>query len=83
MDGNDGVTLNLICPDPEKKVKCYNGYLVNEHVFHTEEYCKGRKTYNIKVCVVCCMDKITDSYSSSTSDDHDLLGVDHEQTSES
>jgi len=83
LEGNDGVTLNLICPDPERKVKCYNGYLVNEHVFHTEEYCQDRKTYNNKVCVVCCMDKITDSSSGSTSDDHELLGADHKQASES
>jgi len=83
LEGNDGVTSNLICPGPKRKVKYYNGYLVNEHVFHTKEYCQGRKTYNNKVCVVCHMDKITASSSSSTSDDHELLGADHEQTPES
>ena len=27
-------------------MKCYNVYFVNEYVFHTKEYEKGRKTYN-------------------------------------
>ena len=35
----------------ERKVKCYNGYFVNEYVFHTKEYGQGRRTYNCGVCV--------------------------------
>jgi len=35
----------------ERKCMCYNGYFVNEYVFHTEEYGQGRKTYNNGVCV--------------------------------
>jgi len=35
----------------ERKVKCYNGYFINENVFHTEEYGHGRKIYNNGVCV--------------------------------
>ena len=43
--------LNLLCLGPERKVKFYNKYFVNEYVFHTEEYGQGGKTYNNGVCV--------------------------------
>ena len=48
---NTSVTLNLLSMDPKRKVKCYNMYFINRHVFHTEEYGQGRKTYNNKVCI--------------------------------
>jgi hypothetical protein len=51
LGGNACVTLNLLSLDPERKVKCYNGYFINEHVFHTEKNGQGRKTYNSGVCV--------------------------------
>jgi len=38
--------LNLLCFGRERKAKCYNKYLFNEYVFHTEEYGQYRKTYN-------------------------------------
>jgi hypothetical protein len=44
-------SLSSLSLGPERKVKCYNGYFVNEYVFHTEEYGHGRKTYNSGVCV--------------------------------
>jgi hypothetical protein len=44
-------SLSSLSLDPERKVKCYNGYFVNGYVFHTEEYGHGRKTYNNGVCV--------------------------------
>ena len=36
--GNASVTLSLLSLSHKNKVKCYNGYFVNEHVFYTEEY---------------------------------------------
>jgi hypothetical protein len=51
LGGNACVTLNLLSLDPERKVKCYNGYFINGHVFHTEEYGQGRKTYNSGICI--------------------------------
>jgi hypothetical protein len=48
---NASGSLNLLCLDPERKVKCYNGYFVNGYVVHTEEYGQGKKTYNNRVCV--------------------------------
>jgi len=51
LRGNANVTLNLLSLDPERKVKCYNRYFINRHVFHTEEYGKGRKTCNSGICV--------------------------------
>ena len=51
MGGNANVTLNLLSLGPERKVKCYNGYFLDRHVFHIEEYDQGRKTYNNGVCV--------------------------------
>jgi len=36
---------------PERKVKCYNRYFINEHVFHTKKYGQGLKTYNSEICV--------------------------------
>jgi len=35
----------------ERKVKFYNGYFINRHVFHIKEYGQGKKTYNSGVCV--------------------------------
>jgi hypothetical protein len=46
MRGNVSNSLNLLCFDTDRKVKCYNGYFINRYVFHTEEYDQGRKTYN-------------------------------------
>ena len=51
MGGSAAISLSLLSLGPERKVKCYNGYFVNGHVFHTEEYGHGRKTYNIGVCI--------------------------------
>jgi len=34
MGGSAVISLSLISPGPERKVKCYNGYFVNEYVFH-------------------------------------------------
>jgi hypothetical protein len=44
-------SLNLLCLDLERKVKCYKGYFFNGYVFHIKEYGKGRKTYNSRVCI--------------------------------
>jgi len=46
---NANVILSSLCIGPKRKVKCYNEYFINRHVFHTEEYGNGRKTY--KSCV--------------------------------
>jgi hypothetical protein len=51
MGGSAAISLSLLCLGPERKVKCYNGYFVNEYVFHTEEYRNGRRTYNNGVCI--------------------------------
>jgi hypothetical protein len=51
MGGSAAISLSLLCLDPERKVKCYNGYFVNGYVFHTEEYGHGRKIYNSGVCI--------------------------------
>jgi hypothetical protein len=37
LRGNASVTFNLLSLDPERKVKCYNMYFINGHVFHTKE----------------------------------------------
>jgi hypothetical protein len=42
--------LNLLSLGPEGKVKCHNGYFINEHVFNIKAYGQGRKTYNNVVC---------------------------------
>jgi hypothetical protein len=52
MRGNVSGSLNLLCLGSKRKVKCYNGYLINEYVFHTKEYDQGGKTYNSGVCLV-------------------------------
>ena len=52
LGGNASVTLNLISLGPERQVTCYNMYFINGHVFHIEEYDKGRKIYNNGVCVI-------------------------------
>jgi len=52
MEGSAAISLSLLGLDPERKVKCYNGYFVNGYVFHTEEYGHGRKTYNSGVLLV-------------------------------
>jgi len=51
LEGNASVTLSLLSLGPEKKVMCYNEYFINGHVFYTEEYGQGRKTYNNGFCV--------------------------------
>jgi hypothetical protein len=51
MRGSAVISLSLLRLGPERKFKCYNGYFVNEYVFHTEEYEHGRKTYNCGVCI--------------------------------
>jgi hypothetical protein len=43
---NASVTLNLLSLGPERKVKCYNRYFINGHVFHSEEYDQGSLTYD-------------------------------------
>jgi hypothetical protein len=48
---NASVSLSLLSPSLERKMKCYNEYFINGHVFHIEEYEQGRKTYNNEVCV--------------------------------
>jgi len=35
---NASVTLNLLSLDSKRKVKCYNKYFINGHVFYIEEY---------------------------------------------
>jgi hypothetical protein len=45
---NASVTLNLLSLDYKRKVKCYNKYFINRHVFYIEEYGQGRKIYNIE-----------------------------------
>jgi hypothetical protein len=37
LGGNASVTLNLSL-EPKRKVKCYNEYFINGHMFHTKEY---------------------------------------------
>ena len=51
LERNVSVTLSLLSLGPKRKVKCYNGYFINGHVFHTEEYGEDRKTYNNRVYV--------------------------------
>jgi len=51
MGGSATISLSLLSPGPERKVKCYNEYFFNGYVFHTEEYGHGRKTYNSGVCI--------------------------------
>jgi hypothetical protein len=47
LGGNASVTLSLLSLSPKRKVKCYNKYFINEHVFHTEEYMQGSTTTSI------------------------------------
>ena len=51
MGGSATISLSLLSPGPERKVKCYNEYFFNGYVFHTEEYGHGRKIYNSGVCI--------------------------------
>ena len=51
LEKNARVTLNLLSPGLERKVKCYNNYFINGHVFHTEDYGEGKKIYNSRVCI--------------------------------
>ena len=51
MEGNASVSLNLLSMGHKKKVKYYNEYFINGHVFYTEAYGYGRKTYNSGVYV--------------------------------
>ena len=48
---NANVTLSLLSLSPKRKIKCYNEYFINRHVFHIEEYEQSRNTYNNKVYV--------------------------------
>jgi len=51
LSRNTSVILNLLSLGPERTVKYYNKYFINEHVFQTEKYGQGRKTYNSEVCI--------------------------------
>ena len=51
LEMNASVTFSSLSLGPTRNVKCYNGHFINGHVFHTEEYRHGRKTYNNEVCV--------------------------------
>jgi hypothetical protein len=51
MGRSVAISLSLLIPGPERKVKCYNRYFVNGYMYHTEEYDHGRKTYNSGVYV--------------------------------
>ena len=51
MGGNAIGILNLLYLSPERKVKCWNEYFINGHIFHTKEYGQGRRTYNYEGCV--------------------------------
>jgi len=51
MGGNASGSLNLLCLDPERKVKYYNMYFINGYVFHIKDYGQNRKICNNKVCV--------------------------------
>ena len=48
---NYSYLLTLLSMGSERKVKCYNRYFFNRHVFPIEEYDQGKKTYNNGVCV--------------------------------
>jgi len=48
---NASITFSSLSLGPKRNVKCYNRYFINGHVFHTEKYRNGRKTYNNEVCV--------------------------------
>ena len=47
----DTSKLKFLSLDPELKVQCYNKYIINKYIFYTEQYDKGKKTYNSRVCV--------------------------------
>jgi len=51
LRGNASNSLNLLCLDPERNVRCYNEYIFNEYVIYMEKYGHGKKTYNNGVCV--------------------------------
>jgi len=51
MERSAPKSLSLLNLGSERKSKCYNGYFVNEYIFHTEEYEQGRKTYSSGICV--------------------------------
>ena len=38
MEGNASGSLNILCLDHERNVKCYNEYFFNGRVFHTKEH---------------------------------------------
>jgi len=48
---NANALSSLLSLGPERKVKWYNGYIVNGYVFHIEEYGDRRKIYNNGVYV--------------------------------
>ena len=51
MGGSVAISLSLLSPGSERKVKCYNEYFINGYVFYIEEYGHERKTYNNGVCI--------------------------------
>jgi len=50
MRGN-AKSSKLVSLDPERKIRCYNGYFINEYVFYIEDYREDGNTYNSGVCV--------------------------------
>ena len=61
---NASVTLSLLSPSTDRKVKCYNKYFFNGHTFYIEEYKQGRQTYNneVYVKVLTCNEFQVDYY---------------------
>jgi hypothetical protein len=45
---NANVTLSLLSLSHKRKIKCYNEYFINRHVFHIEEYEQSRNHITIK-----------------------------------
>jgi hypothetical protein len=41
MGGSAAISLSLLSMGPERKVRCYNGYIVNGYVVYTGEYGHG------------------------------------------
>jgi hypothetical protein len=48
---NVSVTLSLLSLGFKRKGKCYNGYFINGHLFHIEEYRQSGKTYKSGVYI--------------------------------
>jgi hypothetical protein len=49
--GGSAKSLKLLSLGQERKIYCYNEYLINLYVFHIEEYGDARNTYNSWVCI--------------------------------